>query len=94
MNIQDRERDALKKNLPPAFGKIHLLKNLCQDNRVKHFLIYVKHLYDSNQKTVLKTYFVLSHPLARFGQWPVTFLVSEYQPNVAGFGFPAHKEEV
>lgn len=32
MNIQDRERDVLKKNLPSALGKIHLLKQPCQDN--------------------------------------------------------------
>lgn len=33
MNIQGRERDVLKKkNLPSALGKIHLLKQPCQDN--------------------------------------------------------------
>lgn len=31
MNIQGRERDILK-NLPSALGKIHLLKQPCQDN--------------------------------------------------------------
>lgn len=31
MNIQGREKDVLK-NLPSALGKIHLLKQPCQDN--------------------------------------------------------------
>jgi len=32
MNIQDRKRDVLEKKHPSALGKIHLLKQPCQDN--------------------------------------------------------------
>lgn len=97
MNIQDRERDVLK-NLPSALGKIHLLKQPCQDNTELNISLSMLNTFMIQTEKQLKTYFTLPHPTHGSlwivkSQWPVTFLVSKYQPNIAVFGFPAHKEK-